>query len=61
MKTETVLQDIDVLKQRYPRTNITDIDFIRHPNNWLKRHGKPMRRKPFKRKYLMLDEFANLY
>lgn len=26
-------------------------------NNWLKMHGKVMRRKPFKRKWMYIDEF----
>ena len=29
-------------------------------NNWLKIHKKPMRRKPFKRKFVILDEYGNL-
>lgn len=26
-------------------------------NNWLKRHNLPMRRRPFKKEFMMLDEF----
>ena len=35
------------------------------PNNWLKNHGYPMRRKPYgkrklKKEYIIFDEFRNL-
>ncbi len=35
------------------------------PNNWLKNHGYPMRRKPYgkhklKKEYIIFDEFNNI-
>lgn len=30
-------------------------------NNWLKMHGKVMRRKPFKRKRMYFDEFHQVF
>lgn len=35
-------------------------DYKSKSNNWLKFHGRIMRRKPFKRSVMILDEFWNI-
>jgi len=57
----TVEQNLDMLKHQY-HTRSDNHRF--KSNNWLKSHGQPMRRKPFKKeKFIryMLDELCNIY
>jgi len=54
-----IRQSLDQLSNMYPR-NCRSVNHEYSANNWLKTHGKPMRRKPFKSKFMMLDEFQNV-
>lgn len=57
-----IMQNIQQLKSAYVPYAFSSNDFIHdyETNNWLKLHGRPMRRKPFKRKFAILDEYGNL-
>lgn len=44
----------------YPKSHIRSIEHKYESNNWLKQHHLPMRRKPYKREYIIMDEFINL-
>lgn len=58
----TVKQSLSQIWPFYPfRPILRSDEHMYKSNNWLKQHGMPMRRKPFKRKYfLMLDEFHTI-
>ena len=58
MKLTTVTQTLD-LTGRKP--HFRDADHKYKSNNWLRMHGKPMRRNPFKMEQpLLVDEFHKL-
>lgn len=46
-----IMQNIQQLKSAYEPYAFSQKNFLHdyETNNWLKMHGKPMRRKPFKR------------
>ena len=61
-----VIQSID--KQELEQSLVTIGEELREksdlhsrPNNWLKIHGKVMRRKPLKRRWMMIDEFYRFF
>lgn len=58
----TITQSLEDLKKCYPNCPLRSYEHKFKPNNWLKLHGKPMRRKPFKREAMMiLDEFWTIH
>ena len=63
MKIIKVTQSLEDLKKCYPNFPPRSSEHKFKANNWLKLHGKAMRRKPFKRKYhiMMIDEFWMLH
>ena len=58
------MQNMQQLKSAYEPYAFLHKNFLQdyEANNWLKAHGIPMRRKPFKRKFvtIALDEFSNI-
>lgn len=48
------------LKRAYP-VDQRNVNHKYKTNNWLKMHKKPMRRKPFKKLYLIMDEAYKLF
>lgn len=50
-----VTQNIEDIKKAYP-VWYRGINHKYKTNNWLKMHGEPMRRKPFEREYMFMDE-----
>ena len=59
MRFMIIMQNIQQLKKAYESYAFSSKDFMHDykTNNWLKRHSHPMRRKTFKRKFVVLDEF----
>lgn len=59
-----IMQNIQQLKSSYEPYAFSHKNFLHdyEANNWLKAHSIPMRRKPFKRKFvtIALDEFSNI-
>ena len=59
-----IMQNMQQLKSAYEPYAFSHKNFPHdyEANNWLKVHGIPMRRKPFKRKFvtIALDEFSNI-
>lgn len=59
-----IMQNMQQLKSAYEPYAFSHKNFLHDykVNNWLKAHGIPMRRKPFKRKFvtIALDEFSNI-
>lgn len=52
------IQSLEQLKKYYPDYSQRSYEHKTKSNNWLKLHGKTMRRKPFKQNVIMmLDEF----
>ena len=53
---------MEQLKNLYDPYAFTNHDFCfdYDTNNSLKMHHKPMRRKPFKKKHIILDEYTNI-
>lgn len=49
------------LKKLKTKFHFRNLNHTYKSNNWLKRHHEPMRRKPFKREYAILDEGHFLY
>ena len=63
ISTVTICQELS--EEEKPRVKI-EKPYLRsyghqfRSNNWLKQHHKPMRRKPFKKGFLVLDELYTL-
>lgn len=57
MIEHVIQQDITKISNRYPKEPVGSSHFHTKPNNWLKMHGITMRRKPHKKKVVILDEF----
>lgn len=57
-----IMQNMQQLKSAYEPYSHKNFLQDYEANNWLKAHGIPMRRKPFKRKFvtIALDEFSNI-
>lgn len=57
-----IVQNMEQLKNLYDPYAFTNHDFCfdYDTNNSLKMHHKPMRRKPFKKKHIILDEYTNI-
>lgn len=59
-----IMQNMQQLKSAYEPYAFSQKNFLHdyEANNWLKAHGIPMRRKPFKRKFVAvaLDEYNNI-
>lgn len=53
----TITQSLEDLRKCYPNYPLRSYEHKFKSNNWLKLHGKIMRRKPFKRDVMILDEF----
>ena len=60
IKLIEALQNLEDLKCCYPNCPPRSYNHKFKSNNWLKLHGEAMRRKPFKRKYGIIDEFYML-
>ena len=56
-----VTQSMDDLQKYYPNYRPRGCNHKFKSNNWLKLHGQTMRRKPFKRELVVLDEFYKVY
>lgn len=56
-------QSLNTLRNLYNidrfHEHVRSWDHRTRSNNWLKLHGNPMRRKPFKQDFLLLDEWHN--
>lgn len=50
-------QSLEQLKDMYPISYRSN-DHKYKTNNWLKNHGNPTRRRPFKKEILLLDEYS---
>lgn len=61
MKMIKIVQNLEDLKKCYSNFTPRSFEHKFKANNWLKLHGKKMRRKPFKRDYMMIDEFWKLH
>lgn len=57
MNMITVTQNLEDLRKNYSNYPPRSYEHKTKSNNWLKLHGKTMRRKPFKREMMILDEF----
>ena len=59
MKMIKITQSLEDLKKCYPNFTPRSSEHKFKANNWLKLHGRTMRRKPFKREnnIMMIDEF----
>ena len=51
------IQSLEQLKEHYSNYSQRSYEHKTKSNNWLKLHGKVMRRKPFKQDVIILDEF----
>lgn len=63
MKITKVTQSLSQIGRYKSGTqyHIRSSEHLYKSNNWLKKHHRSMRRKPFKREYLVLDEFHLMY
>lgn len=55
-----VSQTLEDINELYPR-HCRSVEHMFKSNNWLKLHGMRMRRKPFKKEYMALDEFHMMF
>lgn len=53
-------QSLEDINKLYPR-HCRSVEHMFKSNNWLKLHGMRMRRKPFKKEYIVLDEFHMMF